>query len=475
MARMPLGGTAKDYDSKKSRATVINLIPEGDKGDYRTVRRADGLTSFATLPLGPCRSDLLVNGGFIYVVGGSTLYQVESDGTVNTIGVVGGTGRCKMAANAIPGDSQILILNGSGGGFIYSVVTGFVSITDPDFFSSSSVTVLNERFWLTRDDTAEFFGSDISDGTSYDALTFASAEESPDTAEAVISKKSALWILGAEHSEYWQSITDTTLPLRKVQGASKEWGILVRDTLAEVNESFAFLADDRTIRLAQGSQLTKISDLEFDLKVKGNGTPTYPGFTTIDDAYAFLVDGPVHSIYYITFPTEGYTWGFDLNSGLSHRRESEGLGYWRVNGAKKFGAKIICSDGIDGKLWTLDPSSRTENGEILRTTLRTPAMSWDKNVTIPLIEIDMEVAQTTDATLDPDQEPKMIVRYTKDGINYKTKEYISLGNFGEHSKRVPLRSFGRVVRNKDFALELIVTAPVGVQYYGAHIYPEVSI
>ena len=84
----------------------------------------------------------------------------------------------------------------------------------------------------------------------------------------------------------------------------------------------------------------------------------------------------------------------------------------------------------------------------------------------------MEVAQTT----DPSADPKMIVYYTKDGGNtYINKGHISLGKFGDHRKRVPLRQFGRVVRNKDFGLKLEVTDPVGVQFYGAHIYPRMGM
>ena len=84
----------------------------------------------------------------------------------------------------------------------------------------------------------------------------------------------------------------------------------------------------------------------------------------------------------------------------------------------------------------------------------------------------MEVAQTD----DPEADPKMMVYYTKDGGNtYTHKGQISLGNFGDHRKRVPLRSFGRVVRNKDFGLKLEVTDPVGVTFYGAHIYPRMGM
>ena len=273
--KFSLGGQSKDYNSKKARGKVINLIPEGDKGEYKTVKKAEGLTLFATLGLQPVRSDPLINGGFLYAVGGANLYRVTEAGVVTSLGTVGGTGRAKLSANAISGDSQILILNGSGAGYIYTNAAGLVAITDVDFFSSSSATVLEERFWLSRDGTNEFFGSDLSDGTSYNPLTFGSADEDSDDVVAVVAKKSALWVLGSDTCQYFQTFNDTVFPLRNVKGASKEWGILGVDTLAEINDFFAFFADDRTVQLVQGTQLIEISDLDFQLRVKGNGTAAH--------------------------------------------------------------------------------------------------------------------------------------------------------------------------------------------------------
>jgi hypothetical protein len=149
---------------------------------------------------------------------------------------------------------------------------------------------------------------------------------------------------------------------------------------------------------------------------------------------------------------------------MSHRRESEGCGYWRVSGAAKFGIDVICGDSLDGKLWKLDIDNRTENGTLIRTTLVTPSISHTGNVTISAIELDMEVAQTT----DPTDVPVMRVLYTKDGGNtWINKGTIAVGNFGQHSNRVVLRNFGRLVKNKDFALKLETTDDIGVQYYGA--------
>ena len=470
--KFSLGGVQANYDSVKSRAEVVNMYPEGDKSGYKTLRKCEGLTLFATLPLGPVRSEPFVNSGFVYVVSGSTLYRADENGVVETLGVVNGSGRAKLAANSVPGDNQILILNGSGVGYTYTNAAGVVAISDADFFNSSSVTVLDERFWLARDGSNEFFGSDQSDGTSYNPLTFGSADESPDDVVAVVQKKSALWVIGNEKTEYFQRFDDTTFPLRAVKGGTKEYGTLNVDTVAEVNDYWAFLADDRTVRIMNGTQLTELSDLDFQLKIKGNGTATLPGFTTIDDAYGFFVDGPVHSIYYLTFRTEGYTIGFDIKTGMSHRRESEGLGYWRVNGSAKFGTEIICGDSVEGKLWKLDTSNRTENGTLIRTKLVTPSISFPHNVTISDIEIDMEVAQTDDPTADP----QVMVYYTKDGGNtWIQKGNISVGKYGNHGFRAPLRNFGRLVRNKDFALRLETTDDIGVQYYGAEIHMGKSI
>lgn len=472
MARFPLGGVERNYDSKKARSSVVNLIPEANKdGTYRAVRRTEGLTSFSDLPDGPCRSNPLVNSGLVYVVAGTSLISIDTNGTATNRGTVGGTGRAIIKANSVPGNNQLLILNGSGDGYIYTASGGLSQITDPDFFNSTSVTILNERFWLSRDETNEFFGSDLSDGSSYDALTFGSADESPDNVESVIAKKSALWVLNKGSSEYWQTLDDATFPLRRVKGGTKVRGIAVKATLADVGDYFAFLANDRTVRLAQGTQITTISDLEFELRVKGNGTAQFPGFTAIDDAYAFFIDGPVHKLYVITFPTEKYTWCYDIKTGLPHRRESEGVDYWRVNGSVLFNNKIIVSDQISSKLWELDPSVFKEGTETQRTIIHTPPFSNDRDVTIPLIEIEMEVGKT----LDPNEDPQLLVYYTKDGGNtYINKGSVSLGQIGQSKTKVRLRQFGRLPKHQDFALRLETTAAIPLQYYEAHFYPEVS-
>ena len=463
MPKLPLGGTGRDFDSKKSRGKLVNVIAEGNKdGSYRTIKGCDGLTEYS-IGLDAIRSNFLVNGGFSYYVSGLNLFRVNSSGVSSDLGVIGGTGQGQILSNSVPGNNQILVLNGGGQGYIFNN-SGLNQITDLDFFPTTSGTILNERFWFVRDDTNEFFASEISDGFNYNPLSFATAEESPDNVVAIIAKRSSLWVINETTMEFWQTFSDTLLPVRKVRSSTIERGINARASLAEVGKHFAFLADDLTVRMVSGSDEITISDLDFNLKIRGNGTPTFPGFSVTNDAIGFFVDSPTHKIYYLTFPTEGFTWGYDLLTGFSHTRKSESIDYWRAGYSVIFDNKIIVGDLLTSSIWILDPAAKAEGAEILRTIVRTPGISFDHDTTLPSIELDMEVGQILDQSISP----VVMVRYTKDGgFNWINGKDIQLGTKGNYRKRVPLRQFGRIVRYKDFQLELIVTDPVRVQFYGA--------
>lgn len=464
MPKIPLGGSERNYDSKKSRERVVNMMAESNAdGSFRVIRRTEGLTQFVAFDRNPVRSNSLINGGYIYAVAGSHLYRTDKFAASSDLGEVGGVGRAQILANSVPGNNQIVVLNGSGQGYIYDN-SGLTQITDPDFFPTVSGAVLDERFWFVRKDSNEVFASDISDGFSYNPLSFFTAEESPDLAVRVLAKQSAIWVIGESTMEYHQSFTDTTVPLRKVKSATVQRGIIAPDSLASAGENFAFLADDLTVLLIRGAEAEVISDLELHLKIRGNGTSIFPGFSFIADAQGFFIDGPAHKIYCLTFPLEGYTWCYDLKTGMSHSRESDGLGYWRAMSSALFDTNILVGDRELGKLWKLDPKSATEGGAVLRSKFATVSLSFETDVTIPMIELDMEVGQID----NPSVEPMLMVRFSRDGgFNWINHSDVSLGTKGNYRKRIVLRRFGRLVRNKEFIMELIVTDAARVQYYGA--------
>lgn len=464
--QIPMALKTGDYNSIKDRGQLINLIAETNKAqDYITARRVEGLTLYTESPNDePMRCNPYENGGYIYYVAGENLYRfLPPSGAATLVGSVGGSGQAVISSNSVPGANQLIILNGEGEGYIYE--SGVLTqITDPDFYDSTSVTILNERFWLTRDGTNEFFASDISDGSAYSPLSFGTAEWKPDNVQRIVSKKSALWIIGSSTCEYWQSIDDPILPVRAVRGASLDIGILANTSFAELDDYFAFLADNSNIVLITGTEMTYISDLEFTSKIRGDGTSQNPGFTDaqIQACIGFFVDTPQHKVYYLNFPTANYTWGYDLMTGLTLTRTSAGGIAWRGIYSLTYQNKVYVGDRLDGSVWIFDPAAKAEGEEIQPVTMITPSISFKKDAYISCINVEMEVgvAET------PSANPQMIVYNSKNGgKSWILHSHIPLGGWGEYQTRVPIRNFGRLVRNKDFKLKLVVTDAVRVQFY----------
>jgi len=485
--RLPLGGSSKDFDSKKSHQTVVNLLMEADAhGEYRTARRIPGETQVATGLDGTVRSNILyspetglsrigISGGpwtqVLYFVAGSVFYEWSNDiGTgFNAIGTIGGTGPCQVSLN---NDQEVLVSNGSGSVYLYDT-TGTLTLTSTatNFLTPAvDITTLNDRFLLVNKGSNIFFASDNADGSTYSSLSRGEAEEHPDPLIAMRAIKSYAWAIGSNTCELWQTFDDVDLPLRPVTGATIMRGTQSYASVANLEENIAFLADDGTVRLLAGSESVHISDLELELLIKGNGTDRYPGFSEPTDCYGFFIDDPIHPTYVLSWVTDNYTWVYDLSTRLSHQRQSLG-NYYKLRGSARINGKIICGDNTDSKLWELDPQVFKEGTDKQTVLLRSPPLSFEEDMFIPLIEIDMEVGRITTS-----DDARLNVRYSKDGgITWIQHSDISFGKVGQYHKRVPLRRFGRLVRGKEFVLELSTSANTHVAFYGAWWTPERSI
>lgn len=467
---LPLGGYNLNLNSKQSRAVATNMYVESERvGEevFYSARRADGLRLFLDTEEEFIRSDLLLSDGLIYFVGGNNLWQVDRLGNKNNLGIIGGAGRCVLETNNIPGDNQIGVLNGNGQLYVYQPSAGLNLVTDLDFYPSSFITILNERFYLARDNTNQFFASAVSDGTDYPTEAIASAESGPDDVVAPFAHKGAMWVLGVNSTERWQYVNDSSFPLRPIRSRVYERGCNAVNSIKRTGDNFCWFADDGTVRAIVNDQMIKISDLSFELEVKGDGSLRNPGYTTTEDAYAFFVDGPVHKIYYLTFPTEKVTWGYDFSTGLWHKRESLGQGKWLPAGAVAAWGEVIVADAGSGKLYYLDPATRDENGTRIDCEIITPSVSKRFDSVIPQIEFDMEWG--VGLVDGQGSDPMMRIAYSKDGGNTFTNHSpVKLGGEGSFRTRLSTWSYGRVVRNQDFCLKLKVTDPVEFRLYAIY-------
>lgn len=468
--RIPLASGSQDLNSRKSRAEMINCyFRANDDGNYRDLTRAQSLVPRLTVGEGPIRGMFAIRDQF-YVVSGPELYLIEQteEGEIpELLGNVGGTDS-PVRLNANGSDNNQLIVVSDQRGFIYDQ-NGFAEITDEDFTPDFSVASLDQRFWLNAPNSSKFFGSDVANGFSYNALTFASAEQSPDELRYVAATKTNLWLFGGETVEYWQTV-QASFPLRRVTGATIEKGLLAKASLVQYEDKIFFLASDLTIRMLYGNQMTKISDLAVEQAVKGDGTPNQPGYGNVEDAEAFFIDHPSRKFYVITFPSVDVTWVYDLSTNLWHKRSTDG-GRWLARTSQAIFNTILVGSSVDGTLYDF---SEGVDGLLDPVEITTPITTADKDLYISEIELICEVGYGTisnefailDITKTLPIEPLIQMEYSKDGgRTWKAKRDVSIGRIGEWETRVKSRLFGRTKYNFEFLVRFRLTDPVYFKAY----------
>src|SRR3972149_4268147 len=299
------------HDSRPiSAQRVVNLYAEKQPPDAKTtvaLLGAPGLVEFADLAGGPIRG-MNAMGGVLYVVSHQTLYSVSSAGAVTALGgAVTGTGVVSMDNNG----TQLCIVNGTNG-YIYTVAGGFTLISDADFAAAKTVRFFNQRFVFDETGTGRIFISGSLDGTSYETLSFSTAESRPDNVMAIEVGQQILYVFGEKTIELYQDVGAANFPFERIPGAVIERGLIASQCVAKEDNAIFFLGDDRVFYKLSGQQHQRISNHA----IEGE----WLRYTTVSDAFAFAWSWAGHKFVTVVFPTENKTWEFDISTGIPHER-----------------------------------------------------------------------------------------------------------------------------------------------------------
>lgn len=501
MARVdiPLPGKDKDYDSRKSRAKLINLmIDTNQDGSFKSIVKREGTEIVFTADDGLI-SNWLVGGKDgsidekIVFTGLTNAYFLSSTAGVVSLSTIGthsqGYGSVEIKGstfNSAP--DEYLFTDASNNAFITDGLSPGTQTTIVDaVYLANFLTIptsLSGRFYLVQGTAPQnqFFASDLLDGAVYDALAFASADEKQGNIEALVSIKSGMYVFCQQNTEYWQTFDNSTFPLRRVQGASIGIGIAQspeasRNAVTSFDVMYdiiGFVGSDLKVYLIENGQHRVISDIDFS-----NLVSTDKNY----DFHCHFIDGSHHkyfvvtSINYVTLTPdvfEEFTWVYDLVTGQSHYRTSGSLPYWRMFYSGRLNGdsymRELSTPGPVGRVPNVNVNRMSENlfddnGTNFECILQSASLSFDKDSTIEFIEIEMETGVGNADSPDPE----MTVEYSKDGgVNFVTWGTVKLGGSTDKSKRVRMDNFGRVVRHTDFILRLTITEPVRVEFYGAY-------
>lgn len=463
--RIPIiGGSYKGRSVNINPQQTVNFYPVLDMQGGKHTKAligTPGLVEFCDLGTEVEIRNMIVMGDYLYAVGGTTLYKIDSDGSETAISGVLSTaiGHVYMAHDG----TYIMIVDPGVDGYTQTGAGNLTVIADADFPTPSTLTWQDGYFIISKASSGRFYISKSYDPTDWTATDYATAEANPDDLIAVLSNSLALWLFGKETTEIWYNSGASAFPFERISGAFMTTGLAAAASLAGILGSLFWLNDRREVIKAEGFSADAISTDQIAYH--------FDQFTTVSDAVGFCYTQEGHTFYVLNFPTEDETWVYDATTSLWHERESYPIrrdgsySRYRANCYAYFAGKHLAGDYLNGKIYELDLDTYTDDGETLRRKRVTQIINQDrKNLFFNNFEVEFEAG--VGLVSGQGSDPQAMLRISDDGGHtWGNEHWRDIGEIGRYGKRAIWRRLGRS-RNRTF--EIVITDPIKSIILGAY-------
>ena len=425
--------------------------PDGDKTKVAFIGTPGLVYEFA---LPSSARGLLGTQNNFYAVAGYNFYSLSSDGAVLFSAPINSyQGNVSMSSSP----SQTLLVDGEDGWIYQGGSLTKIATTGGFPAGCRTCTFVGGYFVAEGPGSQQFWVSNSYDGTTWNALAFASASQYPDTLEAVDYLTGNLILFSQLHIEFWQNVGATPEPFAPILAATTEYGLAAVWSRAHLANSIFFLAQNPQgsvqVAVVHGYQVEVVSTPDLDYIMSQ--------FTNVSDAVAMGYQVDNHSMYQLTFPTDNRTFLFDMSSGIwSEMQTGVTSGYAQRhigNFCEQFAGQTYVTDYSNGNIYSFSQSAYTDNGTPILRQLTTRHGSANFNTfAIDELYFDMETGVGLESGQGSD--PQIMIACSKDnGRTYSTDRFVSLGAVGQYLTRVITRQWGSA---RDFVFRIQMTDPV---------------
>ena len=393
---------------------------------------------------------------------------------------------------------------------LYALNFTQIPSTDGAFSGGNTVDTVDNYFVYNRPNTQQFGSSDplspISQTTS-----FASKDGSPDNLVSIIVDHREVFLLGETSSEVWIDVGAVPFPFQRIPGTSTQHGIAAVYSMARLANSFAYVS-----RNSRGQGMIVQMNGYIPQRISTHAVENTLVNQYIDDAIAYTYQLEGHECYVVTFPTIDLTWVYDSTTQMWHKWLSVDNAnvyhrHWS-NCSAVFQNMVLVGDYKNGKIYELDRSNYTDDGNEVRRLRRAPHLVTDlqrqyfdefqiqfqpgvgtTGFYIPTAEnfIQSPYIIYSDASLvigaletlilgiqnkinptDVTAYPQAMLRWSNDGGSTWSREYwVAIGSMGRFKNRAIWRRLGMA---RDRVFEVVVTDPVKAVIVSANLKASVG-
>jgi hypothetical protein len=465
---MKLGLVGPSYQERSlpfDAQRTINLYPALDESqqgkEVSALYGTPGLALFNTFGLGPIRGMFSSTNGRAFAVSRSEFYEIFEDGSSTLRGTLNSSfSNVTMEENP----TQLAICDGED---IYIFTYGTDAFTTPSLPFTPALTLgYLDGYFVANTTMGQFYISDLYDGSSWNALDFATAEGTPDGLVRVFGALGQLWLLGDRTTEIWYNSADVDFPFARQPGARMETGLAAAHTVVCIDNTIVWLGKNKdgqgTVYRAAGFTPQRISTFAIEYQI--NKSTDLSGIR----AYAYQQDG--HLFYCLTGGNLETTLCMDLSTGLWHERaylEETGLysTHLATTCVYAFGKHLV-GDKTRGNIYEMSLDYLDDAGRPIKATrVFTHLSNEGKPFTINRLQVDFEYGVGT--TTGQGEDPVAHLRISRDGARtwgpLHTKR---IGKMGQYLTRCEWRRLG--ITNDIITYEITISDPVRRAICGAY-------
>lgn len=390
---------------------------------------------------------------------------------------------------------------------MYGLAFSVLPSSDGAFSGGNTIDIVDNYFVYNDPGTQEWGASDLLSPLS-GSTSYALKDVAPDKLVALIVDHREVYLMGEASSEVWTDVGAVPFPFQRIPGTSTQHGIGAQFSLSRLGNSFAYVSQNNRGQ-AQIMQMNGYIPQRISTHAVENTLTNQ----VVDDAIAWTYQLEGHEVYVVSFPSLNLTWAYDVVTQMWHKWL-----YWSTEGSYQrhrgncnalFQGMVLVGDYENGKIYMLDRTNYTDDGQIIRRVRRAPHLVTDfQRQYFDELQIQFQPGVGTTGlstqtyanndiyigstyylsasgtlTISPtsiyilsDQiavdgqtttNPKAMLRWSNDGGSTWSREYwVSIGQLGKYRNRAIWRRLGTA---RDRIFEVAISDPVNAVIVSANL------
>lgn len=305
--------------------------------------------------------------------------------------------------------------------------------------------------------------SGLEDFSTWDPLDVFQRNDLADKWLAMIVVHKEIWLFGSQTSSVYYNSGDVDIPFVPNPSVSIARGTIAPFSVGLLNGSPIWLADDLTVRYAQGYTPQRVSTHAVEYAIAQ--------MNTVFDAWCSVYQEQGHTLYVLNFPTADQTWVYDLTSGLWHERGVwNGLDFDVMNvtccAATSTANLVLARTGSQVFEMAQTFAVETDGMTGLRRVRRAPHLNKSLNrIRYARMRLLMEVGLGLSSGQGSD--PQIMLRYSDDGgQSFGGETLASAGPIGDYGTIPEWFQLGQA---RDRVFELSVSDPIPWRLVDAYL------